>query len=179
MPNSKINVHLLHPPPSPKTEKACSTAGLFVTRNRPTRMPLRDSCSGAYTLHKQKRLADAVIGGWSVATGAEAGSYLLLAAGFAFALHKLRSRMESESPAPPKHATVRLSDEEAVGDIISDPIFGLWATVNNLTRLKRSQRKRCRVTETLGVKPKLRRGCRVQSINPLNPDTRWSSRSWI
>ena len=54
--------------------------------------------------------------------------------------------MESESPSAPKSDTVSLSDEEAVREIISDPLFGLWATVNNLTRLRPSHRKRYRVT---------------------------------
>ena len=38
----------------------------------------------------------------------------------------------SETPT-----TVSLADEEAVSRIVVDTIFGLWATVNNLTRLRR------------------------------------------
>ena len=51
-----------------------------------------------------------------------------------------------KSPSAPKPGTVSLSDEEAVREIISDTLFGLWATVNNLTRLRPSHRKRYRVT---------------------------------
>ena len=41
---------------------------------------------------------------------------------------------------------VSLADEEAVRRIIVDTLFGLWATVNNLTRLRPSQHERYRVT---------------------------------
>jgi uncharacterized protein (TIGR00730 family) len=47
------------------------------------------------------------------------------------------------SPAP---ATVSLADEEAVRRILVDTLFGLWATVNNLTRLRPSKHERYRVT---------------------------------
>jgi uncharacterized protein (TIGR00730 family) len=53
------------------------------------------------------------------------------------------------SPKPPAtHAptTVSLADEEGVKRILIDTIFGLWATVNNLTRLQPSKRERYRVT---------------------------------
>ena len=43
-------------------------------------------------------------------------------------------------------ATVSLSDEEAVSRIVTDTLFGLWTTVNNLTRLRPSRRERYRVT---------------------------------
>ena len=43
-------------------------------------------------------------------------------------------------------ATVSLADEEAVRRILVDTIFGLWATVNNLTRLWLSRHERYRVT---------------------------------
>jgi hypothetical protein len=43
-------------------------------------------------------------------------------------------------------ATVSLADEEAVKRILVDTLFGLWATVNNLTRLRPSRQERYRVT---------------------------------
>jgi hypothetical protein len=43
-------------------------------------------------------------------------------------------------------ATVSLADEEAVRRILVDTLFGLWATVNNLTRLRPSRHERYRVT---------------------------------
>lgn len=46
----------------------------------------------------------------------------------------------------PQQATVSLADEEAVKRIIVETIFGLWASVNNLTRLRPSRRERYRVT---------------------------------
>jgi uncharacterized protein (TIGR00730 family) len=45
--------------------------------------------------------------------------------------------------APP---IVSLADEEAVKRILTDTLFGLWATVNNLSRLRPSKRERYRVT---------------------------------
>ena len=48
--------------------------------------------------------------------------------------------------APQKPATVSLSDEDAVRKIVTDTLFGLWAIVNNLTRLRPSRRERFRVT---------------------------------
>jgi uncharacterized protein (TIGR00730 family) len=43
-------------------------------------------------------------------------------------------------------ATVSLDDEDGVREIVKDTLFGLWATVNNLTRLRPSRNKRFRVT---------------------------------
>ena len=43
-------------------------------------------------------------------------------------------------------ATVSPADEDGVKRIITDTRFGLWATVNNLTRLRPSKRERYRVT---------------------------------
>ena len=43
-------------------------------------------------------------------------------------------------------STVSLADEEAVRRILVDTLFGLWATVNNLTRLRPSRHERYRVT---------------------------------
>lgn len=42
--------------------------------------------------------------------------------------------------------TVSLADEEAVKKVLIDSVLGLWDVVNNLTRLKPSQRDRYRVT---------------------------------
>jgi uncharacterized protein (TIGR00730 family) len=41
---------------------------------------------------------------------------------------------------------VSLADEEGVKRILIDSLFGLWATVNNLTRLQPSRRERYRVS---------------------------------
>lgn len=49
------------------------------------------------------------------------------------------------SPAPGQ-ATVSLADEEAVKKILVETVFGLWAAVNNLTRLRPTKRERYRVT---------------------------------
>ena len=43
-------------------------------------------------------------------------------------------------------STVSLADKEAVRRILVDTLFGLWATVNNLTRLRPSRHERYRVT---------------------------------
>jgi uncharacterized protein (TIGR00730 family) len=42
--------------------------------------------------------------------------------------------------------TVSLADEEGVRRILIETLFGLWATANNLTRLRPSKRERYRVT---------------------------------
>ena len=42
--------------------------------------------------------------------------------------------------------TVSLDDEEGVRRILVDTLFGLWTTVNNLSRLRPSRRERYRVT---------------------------------
>jgi uncharacterized protein (TIGR00730 family) len=51
------------------------------------------------------------------------------------------STAPSQSPT-----TVSLTDEEGVKSILVDTVFGLWAIVNNLTRLRPSRRERYRVT---------------------------------
>jgi uncharacterized protein (TIGR00730 family) len=51
--------------------------------------------------------------------------------------------MSTSADAP---ATVSLADEEAVRRVIVDTLFGLWATVNNLSRLRPSRHERYRVT---------------------------------
>src|SRR4029077_13144621 len=45
-----------------------------------------------------------------------------------------------------KSQTVSLADEEAVKQILTSTVFGLWDIVNNLTRLRPSKRDRYRVT---------------------------------
>jgi uncharacterized protein (TIGR00730 family) len=45
-----------------------------------------------------------------------------------------------------KPATISLADEEAVKQILTDSVLGLWDVVNNLTRLKPSRHDRYRVT---------------------------------
>jgi hypothetical protein len=54
----------------------------------------------------------------------------------------------SEPPhsMPQEAATVSLADEDGVKRILIDTLFGLWATVNNLSRLRPSGRDRYRVT---------------------------------
>jgi len=42
--------------------------------------------------------------------------------------------------------SVSLADEDAVRQILTDTLFGLWTTVNNLSRLRPSKRERYRVT---------------------------------
>jgi uncharacterized protein (TIGR00730 family) len=49
----------------------------------------------------------------------------------------------AKSPSP---TTVSLADEDAVRRVLVDTLFGLWATVNNLARLRPSKRERYRVT---------------------------------
>jgi uncharacterized protein (TIGR00730 family) len=54
--------------------------------------------------------------------------------------------MSTAPPSPPAPGTVSLADEDGVKRILTDTLFGLWATVNNLTRLRPSKRERYRVT---------------------------------
>ncbi len=90
--------------------------------NKNTRFCLLKRTSRALheRLKKWKRLKGWGVGGWSVAADPEAGSYLLPATGFAFALHKGRSTMESQFFSAPKLGAVSQSDEEAVREIIFD-----------------------------------------------------------
>ncbi len=53
------------------------------------------------------------------------------------------SKPQQAQQAP---STVSLADEEGVRRIVTDALFGLWSTVNNLTRLRPSKRDRYRVT---------------------------------
>jgi uncharacterized protein (TIGR00730 family) len=52
----------------------------------------------------------------------------------------------TNSSSGAKRLTVPLDDEEGVKSILKDTLFGLWATVNNLSRLRPSKRERYRVT---------------------------------
>jgi uncharacterized protein (TIGR00730 family) len=54
--------------------------------------------------------------------------------------------MSADSSQERRNDSVSLADEEAVKKILVDSIFGLWDTVNNLTRLRPSRRDRYRVT---------------------------------
>jgi len=54
--------------------------------------------------------------------------------------------MSSMPPTAKGPTTVSLADEDGVKRILVDTLFGLWATVNNLTRLRPSKRERYRVT---------------------------------
>lgn len=53
---------------------------------------------------------------------------------------------DQEAPPAEKGRTISLDDEEGVRRILVDTLFGLWATVNNLSRLRPSRRERFRVT---------------------------------
>src|SRR3954462_5315645 len=53
--------------------------------------------------------------------------------------------MSTSTPAA-GDTLVPLSDERAVLDILTKSVFGLWDTVNNLTRLRPTKRDRYRVT---------------------------------
>ena len=57
------------------------------------------------------------------------------------------------SAAPAPSTTVSLADEEAVRRILVDTLFGLWATVNNLSRLRPSRHDRYRVTVFGSARP--------------------------
>jgi uncharacterized protein (TIGR00730 family) len=51
-----------------------------------------------------------------------------------------------QGTAPSHGGVVSLSDEAGVTRIVKDTLFGLWTTVNNLSRLRPSRRERYRVT---------------------------------
>ena len=53
---------------------------------------------------------------------------------------------DERRPESTTATTVKLDDEEGVKRILVDTLFGLWATINNLTRLRPSTRARYRVT---------------------------------
>ncbi|HMG33753.1 MAG TPA: LOG family protein [Blastocatellia bacterium] len=52
----------------------------------------------------------------------------------------------STTDADDKTITVNLTDEEAVKQILTESVLGLWEVVNNLTRLRPTRRDRYRVT---------------------------------
>jgi uncharacterized protein (TIGR00730 family) len=54
--------------------------------------------------------------------------------------------VSSAGDGAPRSTTVSLADEEAVKSVLTDTLFSLWATVNNLSRLRPSRRERYRVT---------------------------------
>ena len=54
--------------------------------------------------------------------------------------------VSAKAEIPPRSKTVSLADEEAVKSVLTDALFSLWATVNNLSRLRPSRRERFRVT---------------------------------
>ena len=54
--------------------------------------------------------------------------------------------MTTKPPKTESPTSVSLADEEGVKRIVTDTLYGLWATVNNLSRLRPSKRERYRVT---------------------------------
>ncbi|PYR51570.1 MAG: lysine decarboxylase [Acidobacteria bacterium] len=54
--------------------------------------------------------------------------------------------MSVDKPADAARREISLADEERVRQVLVESILGLWEVVNNLTRLKPSQRDRYRVT---------------------------------
>ena len=53
---------------------------------------------------------------------------------------------DSEQAQPDSGGAVSLADEDGVRQILVDTMFGLWSTVNNLSRLRPSKEDRFRVT---------------------------------
>ena len=53
---------------------------------------------------------------------------------------------ESLHSTPQEAANVSLAEEEGVKRILIDTLFGLWATINNLSRLRPSRRDGYRMT---------------------------------
>lgn len=56
------------------------------------------------------------------------------------------TRTVSDRASADSRGTVRLDDEEAVKRLLVETLFGLWASIDNLTRLRPSKRERFRVT---------------------------------
>jgi predicted Rossmann-fold nucleotide-binding protein len=54
--------------------------------------------------------------------------------------------MSASKEGEGRTGTVSLSDEEAVRQVLTDSVLGLWDVVNSLTRLRPSRRDRYRVT---------------------------------
>src|SRR5262252_6300927 len=59
--------------------------------------------------------------------------------------HKLGAEM-STTETTTRNSAISLADEPAVKQVLIDSVLGLWDVVNNLTRLKPSQKDRYRVT---------------------------------
>ena len=51
-----------------------------------------------------------------------------------------------KKPSHRESASIPLSDEEAVRQVLGESVFALWDVVNNLTRLRATRRERYRVT---------------------------------
>lgn len=54
--------------------------------------------------------------------------------------------MKKTDSGTKRSATISLSDEEQVKDVLANAVLGLWDVVNGLTRLRPSKRERYRVT---------------------------------
>src|SRR5262249_16561524 len=64
----------------------------------------------------------------------------------AYAADRNKESVMAKAPKPPDlTGIVTLADEEAVKEILSTSIMGLWEVVNTLTRLRPSKRERYRV----------------------------------
>src|SRR6187402_2924331 len=63
------------------------------------------------------------------------------------------TEMNRQIDPPAASGNVSLADEDAVRRILTDTLFGLWATVNNLSRLRPSKRERYRVTVFGSARP--------------------------
>src|SRR4051794_33936874 len=61
-------------------------------------------------------------------------------------LRKNQPFMSINPSADRASTTVSLAGEDTIKRIVTDTLFGLWATVNNLTRVRPSKRERYRVT---------------------------------
>ena len=53
---------------------------------------------------------------------------------------------KTKKTAPSAGELISLSDEEKVIDVVQSSVLNLWETVNNLTRLRPTKRKRYRAT---------------------------------
>ena len=60
---------------------------------------------------------------------------------------------DDETTSSSSPGTVALNDEEGVRRILADMVFGLWTTINNLTRLRPSRNERFRVTVFGSARP--------------------------
>lgn len=54
--------------------------------------------------------------------------------------------MNNSNQVPQNNSRIALADEKAVKQVLVDSVLGLWDVVNNLTRLKTTQRDRYRVS---------------------------------